>query len=302
MTPTERLKLERFGRALGTLQDKRLKSLPVDETSRQKFVTAALRETSTRQRHWGWFRVGGAVMAVATAIFVLLGNLDWQGKRSKISIPVLRPDLARVGIKEPSPLVSEHVAEVIPSAAIKVRPREQPLRESVRHEAVVTVTQPKSTEASPLDWYPIALAGKYKEAFFAAENAGLDRLLAEQDLERLLLLADTARFAGKTDVAQRVLLSALERFSNQPRAEVALFSLGRNELDALNHPEAATRWFTRYLAQYPAGTLTREVLARLMESQKRAGHWDAARSTARRYLEHYPGGPYAALAHSLLAQ
>jgi tetratricopeptide (TPR) repeat protein len=302
MTPTERLKLERFGRALGTFQDQRLESLPIDETSRQKFVTAALRETSARQRYWAWFGVGGAVLAVASAVVVLIGGLDSPDKGARISMPVLRPDLARVGIKEPSPLVSEHVVEVIPPVAVKVRPHEQPLRESVRHEVVATVTQPNSIEAPPVDWYPIALAGKYQEAFFAAENAGLDRLLAEQDLERLLLLADTARFAGKTEVAQRVLLSAIERFSNQPRAEVALFNLGRNELDALNHPEAATRWFTRYLAQYPAGTLTREVLARLMESQKRAGQLDAARSTARRYLEHFPGGPYAPLAHSLLAQ
>jgi hypothetical protein len=45
-----------------------------------------------------------------------------------------------------------------------------------------------------------------------------------------------------------------------------------------------------------------EAMGRLLESQVAQGERGAARRTAERYLEKYPSGPYARLAHSQLPE
>lgn len=154
-----------------------------------------------------------------------------------------------------------------------------------------------AADAGPnLTWQALARQGEYKLAVQTAERDGIDSVLSSASGGDLLLLGDSARYAGKGNLARQAYLTARRRFPGSSAAAMAAFSLGRfGGGDALG-------WFQRYLAEEPGGALAREALGRVLELQNSAGADSAALSTAKSYLSRYPSGPHAPLARAIVSR
>jgi len=123
------------------------------------------------------------------------------------------------------------------------------------------------------------------------------RLASGRDV---LLLGNTARFAGSAKRADQAYRAVRERFPHTHEAAMAAFFLGRIAYDDWRRFPEAARWFDTYLTDEPDGILTREASGRLMEAQRAAGSRARASETATSYLARYPNGPHAPLARSLI--
>jgi len=148
-------------------------------------------------------------------------------------------------------------------------------------------------------WLRLARRGLYAEAYAAADVEGFDAECQSAQSGELMLLADTARHAGKLQQALRAYRAVRRRFSGSNNAALAAFSLGRLHFDALGAYSESATWFRRYLRERPSGSLRREAKGRLLEALHRSGRADGARQQAVDYLKEYPSGPHAALAERL---
>jgi tetratricopeptide (TPR) repeat protein len=151
-----------------------------------------------------------------------------------------------------------------------------------------------------LSWRQLALDARYAEAFSAAEADNFLMLCRREPSRDVLLLGDTAHFAGAIDRAEQAFRSVRARFPDGHEAAVAAFSLGRIAYDERRNFGSAANWFQTYLREEPSGTLAREASGRLIEAYRGAGNLAAARDAATKYLATYPSGPHAALAQSLI--
>ena len=158
--------------------------------------------------------------------------------------------------------------------------------------------EPKARERSAAgsSWRELAAMGKYRDALAAAENIGFADEVERASANDLLLLADTARFGGRADLAHNALLRLRERFGARGRSA---YLLGKVAADQKGSPAEAVRWFETYLREEPNGSLAEQAEGRLLDLRK--GDSVASRAAAQHYLDRYPNGSYAALARSLLA-
>jgi hypothetical protein len=216
------------------------------------------------------------------------GSVKVRGPTLVADRPVVAGQTLRIDLHPPSPAspdttASAPVVSAAPSAPV-------PPSMSALPSTPVAVSEPRA-----LTWVELAGRGDYAPAIDAAERVGIEGILATSGPSELILLGDSARFAGKTELARRAYMTARARFPGSASAALAAFALGRfGGSDALG-------WFERYLVEAPSGPLARESLGRIMEIQNRSGLRDPARATARRYLATYPGGPHAGLARALIA-
>jgi TolA-binding protein len=185
------------------------------------------------------------------------------------------------------------------SAALADTPRPQ----SNDREAEPRTAQPALPAASAEgpSWQALAKSGDYAAAFSAigaAQFSGECERARESDL---WLLADVARLSKNGHAAISAYSTLRRRFPGGAKSGQAAFNIARLHFDQLGQYDDAARWFRTYLSEQPAGALAREALGRLMEAEQRAGHREAAASTARDYLERHPGGPHARLATKLSA-
>lgn len=196
----------------------------------------------------------------------------------------------------PSPqlFLSPSAAPAIPIASLT------PAASSVAPSEVV------AHRSSPLPvvqtWRELATTGQYKAALQQAENDGFEGLCRTLNLSDLLALSEAARFAGNLDRARLALTSIRQRFSGQPAASVATFTLGRMAFDSSRDYLGAARWFRAYLSEQPSGSLAREAAGRLVESLKRGGDQAGAKAAARAYLERYPDGPQKRVAQQVIGE
>lgn len=153
----------------------------------------------------------------------------------------------------------------------------------------------------PPSWRRLFEAGKHREALRRAEALGFDELCASLAPADLDALAEVARSSGASDKSEQALLALRSRFPHDGLAAVAAFRLGLIAYDFRGNQGDASRWFSTYLAEQPAGALAREATGRLLEAAHRAGRRDEAVAAARRYLASYPEGPHAAQAREVLA-
>ena len=159
---------------------------------------------------------------------------------------------------------------------------------------------PESTPQRPLSmWTDLAASGRYAEALKAAEREGFPGLCAELDAEQLLVLGDAARYASSPSRARQAFQALVRRFPRDQRSDDARFALGRLE-SAAGDPQAAARWFERYLTTARQPPLAEEAAGRLVEIYDRVGDKQAAERAAHAYLERHPGGPRAGLARKVL--
>jgi tetratricopeptide (TPR) repeat protein len=149
-------------------------------------------------------------------------------------------------------------------------------------------------------WTDLAGAGRYVEALKAAEREGFPRLCADLDAEQLLALGDAARYASSPSRSRQAFQALVRRFPRDQRSHDARFALGRLE-SAVGDPQAAARWFERYLTSTRQPPLAEEAAGRLVEIYDHVGDKQAAVRAAQAYLERHPGGPRAGLARKVLA-
>jgi hypothetical protein len=204
----------------------------------------------------------------------------------------------------PAPIVVSHRPEepprldVVPTPAIPAR-RIAPTPPA-SSPPTPTAPEPRDAAVSPpvTTWRDLATAGQYERALEAAD---FDLLCNTAPAPELLALADTARFAGRSDRAGQALQRVRARFGGTPEAATAAFQLGRLSFDHERRFADAAKWFEVYLAEQPRGPLGREAAGRLVEALHAAGSRAKARDAALRYLAAYPSGPHAELARTLAA-
>jgi ferric-dicitrate binding protein FerR (iron transport regulator) len=158
----------------------------------------------------------------------------------------------------------------------------------------------ESTVKSGSSWKQLAEQGQFADAFAAAQAEGFDAVCRRASAGDLLLLGDSARFAGSPSRAEQALRLARTRAAGSHEAAMAAFALGRLASNEQHNFGAASRWFQTYLREEPNGRLAREASGRLIEAQRAAGDMAGARATATAYLAKYPAGPHAGLARSVL--
>ncbi|MBK8256662.1 MAG: FecR domain-containing protein [Polyangiaceae bacterium] len=146
------------------------------------------------------------------------------------------------------------------------------------------------------EWRTLARAGKHKAALDAAVSEGYDRVLSSASAADLVLLADSARFAGDSGRAKSALLAARKAGEKG----VSAFLLGKIAADGQGAAGEATQWFETYLSESPSGALAEQALGRLIELKKRGGQLSGARASAELYLQKYPNGGYAQAARDVL--
>lgn len=203
------------------------------------------------------------------------------GHRLRASLPDATAELGAIAQAEP---VEADVPEIVQDV---VEPPEEPS---------VAARKKKTPDAAPT-WQSLARAGKYAEAFAAAD---FDALLQRSDRDTLELLADTARLSKHPTQATKAYERVRTRFAGTAAAARAAFQLGRLAADRGADPRAAAKWFRLSLAEAPKGAFAEQARGRLVQALRAAGDADGARAAAREYLERHPDGPHAKLARSLL--
>jgi len=160
-------------------------------------------------------------------------------------------------------------------------------------------TDSPATSGGKTSWKQLALEERYSEALTVAESEHFDSLCRRSPAADVVLLANTARFAGSAKRAEQAFRAVRARFPRTHEAAMATFSLGRIAYDEHRSFREAAQWFQSYLAEEPGGVLAREASGRLIEAERASGDLAQARESATRYLAKYPTGPHAALARSV---
>jgi hypothetical protein len=154
-----------------------------------------------------------------------------------------------------------------------------------------------STES---DFRSPAARGDYAAAIAAARRTGFDRLESELSAKDLLLLANTARYAGSAGEARGALLKLRERFPGSASATHAALLLASQAEDRDKNQNEAERWLRTFLVESPQGELAAGARARLLSALLRRGARSEAEQVARDYLRLHPGGPHVAQAQAVL--
>jgi hypothetical protein len=157
-----------------------------------------------------------------------------------------------------------------------------------------------AVSSSEPDFREQAARGNYAAAILAARRNGFERLEAELSAKDLLLLANTARYAGSASEARGALLKLRERFAGSPSAAHAALLLASQAEDRDKNPAEAERWLRTFLKESPQGELAAGARARLMAMLLGRGARAEAEQVARDYLRLHPGGPHAAQAQAVL--
>jgi transmembrane sensor len=236
---------------------------------------SAAEQTFTLTLHEGSVRVNGPTLGA-------------QGRR------VSSGESLRVAMGDPSALAAPVVASNGANAeagAADITPGDAAL------------LAPKSGKPIVLgSWKRLALDQHYAEALAAAEADGFDATCRAASASDLVLLGNSARFAGSPARAERAFRFARARFAGTHEASMASFFLGRIAYDQRGNPGEAAHWFQSYLREEPAGGLAREAAGRLIEAEQARGDSAATLAAAQSYLQKYPSGPHANLARGVLRE
>jgi hypothetical protein len=157
-----------------------------------------------------------------------------------------------------------------------------------------------STFPSPDDFRVDAARGNYSAAIAAARRAGFDRLSRDLSAKDLLLLANTARYAGSSQEARGALLKLRERFPGSPSAAHAALLLASQAEDRDKDPAETERWLRTFLMESPQGELAAGARARLLAALLKRGAQTEAENVARDYLRLHPNGQHVARARAVL--
>ena len=149
------------------------------------------------------------------------------------------------------------------------------------------------------NWPARMAAGEGSAVIADAESVGVDATMRQADAGDLSALADAARYAGRSDLAERAFMATRHRFSGSSRAHAAAFLLGRMA-DDRGDAAAGLRWYRAYLSEAPTGPYAAEALGRQMLIVKRSLGREAALPIAQEYLGRFPNGTYLLEARALI--
>ena len=157
---------------------------------------------------------------------------------------------------------------------------------------------PGAAPAGPT-WPKLVTSGDYARVLREADAEGVGHALVSRPLPDLRALGDAARYAGSSAVARRAYGAIRARFASSGEARTAAFLLGRVAEEQDHATVDAVRWYDTYMAEAPGGAFAGDALGRKMVLVSKTQGRDAAKPLADRYLQRFPGGPYAAAAHDL---
>jgi hypothetical protein len=167
--------------------------------------------------------------------------------------------------------------------------------------------EPTSSRAEPAvlsgakdDFLVEAARGNYAAAISAARRVGFDRLERDLSAKDLLLLANTARYAGSASEANGALLKLRARFPGSASSAHAALLLASQAEDRDRNLNEAERWLRTFLVESPQGELAAGARARLLAMLLRRGARAEAEQVARDYLRLHPQGQHVARARAVL--
>jgi transmembrane sensor len=131
-------------------------------------------------------------------------------------------------------------------------------------------------------WQSLAQQGDFQAAWLE-----LERGTPSDEPAELLLAADVARLSGHAAAAVALLERVLTAHSDDPRAPLAGFTLGRILLDDLGRPREAGAAFATVVRLAPEAPLAEDAAAREVESLFRAQSPEV-RLRAEAFLKRYP--------------
>lgn len=247
-------------------------------------------------RTWSILAGGYEVRVVGTAFSVAWHDEQLSVEVHEGKVLVLGAGLApggralRAGERLVTPRPRSPVAPVAASSAEATPP---PASGSALTPAPAAAAQRES-------WMSLAQKARYADALALAEQAGFDGLTQSLGDNDLLLLANTARFAGDSARAKAAFDKLRSRFPGRPAARLAALYLARIA-QAQGHLPAAARWLRVFLAESPADDMASGARASLIEIALKQGDQQGARAAAADYLAHHPNGPHASQARALAA-
>jgi hypothetical protein len=165
--------------------------------------------------------------------------------------------------------------------------------------AVASLDSQALADWAPQRWSARVSAGDAKGVVAEAVAHGIDAAVADADGAALVALADAARYAGRSYLAERVLRAQRTRFPGTPAAGAAAFFLGRLA-DDRGAAADGLDWYRRYLSEAPQGAYAAEALGREMIGVARLTGRPAARALALEYLRRFPDGTYLLHARAIL--
>jgi transmembrane sensor len=170
------------------------------------------------------------------------------------------------------------------SAATALAGEPEPAAEPAHEEpSRPTPSDKRATES----WQRRAERGDYRGAYALLSQSGSR---VADDVEDLLLAADSARLSGHPAQAVPYLRKVTSDHASDPRAPLAAFTLGGVLMSQLGKPLEAQAAYARARALSPNSALSQDALARQVEAAYRAGDAALARKLAEDYLASYPNG------------
>ena len=197
----------------------------------------------------------------------------------------------------PPPIEARSPAEAPAAAATRPSAPARAVRKPTR--LVASVDSRAHTDWAPQRWSERVSAGDAKGVVAEAVAHGIDSAVTDAEAAELVALADAARYAGRTYLAERVLRAQRTRFPGTAAAGAAAFFLGRLA-DDRGAAADGLGWYRRYLTEEPQGAYAAEALGREMIGVARLSGRPAARELAREYLNRFPDGTYLLHARAIL--
>ena len=121
----------------------------------------------------------------------------------------------------------------------------------------------------------------------SAESGAVQRNPSEPNAAELFRRADEARKQGNLDEAVRLLRELVQKYPDDGRATLAVFTIGRVEAQRHDYAAAASAF------ESCGSALSGESLAEAALARSAGGQPDRARALALRYIDRYPDGPRA---------
>lgn len=151
--------------------------------------------------------------------------------------------------------------------------------------ARAAVRKPRAQAADA--WREPAEQGDFDRAYELLRRAPQP---SPDDVEELLLAADTARLSGHPAAALPFLKQVISGHAQDSRAPLAAFTLGGLLMQQLGQPREAEAAYAKARALSLNSSLAEDALARQVEAAHRAGDASRARTLAEEYVSRYPRG------------
>ena len=136
-------------------------------------------------------------------------------------------------------------------------------------------------------WREPAEQGDFEHAYELLAHAPQP---VADNVEELLLAADSARLSGHAQAALPFLRQVIAKHAQDSRAPLAAFTLGGVLMQQLGQPREAEAAYARARELSLNSSLAEDALARQVEATYRAGDTARARTLATEYLARYPKG------------